>query len=255
MELIRVILVDDEPDALRNLKWEIERFCKGVEVLDTFTDPEEAVSAINYLKPDGLFLDIEMPGLDGFGLLEQLNYRDFELVITTAYDHYALKAFKSRAIAYLLKPVDTDELVDIMKRIKEKKRKHSLGSDIEDIIRGLKKSSASSKLALPMPGRTLFVNAIDIQYCKADGNYTDIIMTAGKKEIMSKKIKDVAEILPDEFFRVHKSYIVNLGYVKELVHKEGNYIIMESGTSIPLSRLKKQDFIRALEGKQGRITE
>ena len=116
MESIRVIVVDDEPAAISNLKWELENFCKDVEVIESFTSPREAISGINYLKPDCVFLDIEMPEKDGFTLLSELTFKGFQLIITTAYENYALKAFKENAIDYLLKPIDSDELIHAVEK-------------------------------------------------------------------------------------------------------------------------------------------
>ena len=112
------IIIDDEQDAIESLTWEINMFCKEIKIIDSFTDSEEAISAINYLKPDCIFLDIEMPKIDGFQLLSHLKFRDFDLVITTAYDNYALKAFKENAVDYLLKPVDSDDLIKVAEKIK-----------------------------------------------------------------------------------------------------------------------------------------
>lgn len=116
--MINAILIDDELNALKNLQWEIERFCPNIKIIDSFVDPLEAVSAMNYLKPDCVFLDIEMPEMDGFQLLSKLNYRNFDLIITTAYDNYAIKAFKEHAIDYLLKPIDSDDLTRSVAKIK-----------------------------------------------------------------------------------------------------------------------------------------
>jgi len=125
--MIKAIIIDDEQEAVDSLAWEIKMFCKDINIIDSFTDPEQAISAINYLKPDCVFLDIEMPKIDGFQLLSHLNYRDFDLVITTAYDNYALKAFKENAVDYLLKPIDNDDLVKVADKIKKNKLNMQLG--------------------------------------------------------------------------------------------------------------------------------
>lgn len=134
MTHIRAIIVDDEPAAISNLKWEIENFCENIEVIDSFTSPVEAISGINYLKPDCVFLDIEMPEKDGFTLLSELKFKKFQLIITTAYENYALQAFKKNAIDYLLKPVDTDELKNAVKKIKSMKGTVDLSEQIRNVL-------------------------------------------------------------------------------------------------------------------------
>jgi len=238
--MIKAIIVDDELTAIKSLKWEIENFCSGVTIMDSFTNPLEAISAINYLKPDCVFLDIEMPEMDGFQLLHQLNYRDFDLIITTAYDSYALKAFKENAIDYLLKPVDSDDLIKSVSKIKKNKTDNSLGKELQTVIKNLTNTNTPNKIALPLSGRTIFVYPEDIVYCKSDGNYTTIFFKDGKKEILSKKIKDMEDIFHNNlFFRVHNSYLVNIKHITEFVKSDGQYIVLENGVSIPVSRSKK----------------
>ena len=133
------IIIDDEQDAIESLTWEINMFCKEIKIIDSFTDSEEAISAINYLKPDCIFLDIEMPKIDGFQLLSHLKFRDFDLVITTAYDNYALKAFKENAVDYLLKPVDSDDLIKVAEKIKRNKLNKQLGFSIKDLLPNIEK--------------------------------------------------------------------------------------------------------------------
>lgn len=245
--MIRAILVDDEIDALKNLKWEIERFCSDVEVLEIYTNPAEAISAINYLKPDCLFLDIEMPGMDGFGLLDRLDYRDFDLIITSAYDQYALKAFKSQASAYLLKPVDTDELKICMDRVRKNKERNVLGEDLQGILEKAHSRPSVRKIALPLSGRTRYVKIDSIIYAKADGNYTELFFQGNESEVLSKKLKDVEELLGNgPFYRSHKSYLVNTDCVVEFVFKEGNHILLENGVSIPVSRSRRKKLIELL---------
>jgi len=238
--MIKAIIVDDELTAIKSLKWEIENFCTGVEVMDSFTNPLEAISAINYLKPDCVFLDIEMPEMDGFQLLQELSYRDFDLIITTAYDSYALKAFKENAIDYLLKPVDTDDLLKSILKIKKNKTDNSLGTELQTVLRSISVNKHPSKISLPLAGKTIFVYPDDIIYCKSDGNYTTIFFKEGKKEILSKKIKDIEDIFHNNsFFRVHNSYLVNIKYISEYIKNDGQYLVLENGVTIPVSRSKK----------------
>ena len=244
--MIKAIIIDDEFNAIKNLKWEIENFCDDIEVCDTFTNPLEAISAINYLKPDCVFLDIEMPEMDGFQLLSQLAFRDFDLIITTAYDNYAIKAFKEHAIDYLLKPIDSEDLLQTISRVRNNQNQNSLGDEVKKIIESFTPQTQPKRLALPLVGKTLYVNIQDIMFCKSDGNYTEIHMINDQKEMLSKKLKEIEAQIDDTFFRVHNSYLVNINFIKEFVKNEGLYVVLQNGNTIPVSRAKKNELLQFL---------
>lgn len=245
--MINAVIVDDELSAIKSLKWEIENFCKEIKVSNSFTDPVEAISAINYLKPDCVFLDIEMPEMDGFQLLKNLKYRDFDLIITTAYDNYAIKAFKENAIDYLLKPVDTDDLIKSVAKIVNNKNKNVLGFELKKMLNSFNPNKAVARVSFPLGGKTIFVKPADIIYCKADGNYSNIYLNKDKKEMISKKLKEIEDMIGnDRFYRVHNSYLVNLSYIKEYVKSDGHYLILDDGTSIPVARSRKDTLLNLL---------
>ncbi len=245
--MIKAIIVDDEKAAIKSLVWELENFCEDITIVDTFTNPKEAISAINYIKPECVFLDIEMPQMDGFHLLERLDYRDFDLIITTAYDSYALKAFKENAIDYLLKPIDTDDLIKSVSKIKINKKENNLGNELKELLENFPKSQNQNKIAISLSGKTLFVKPEEILYCKSDGGYTEVHFVNKKKEVISKKLKDVEQYLNNfNFYRVHNSYIVNTNYINEFIKTDGNYIVLENNISIPVSRAKKDELIEKL---------
>ncbi len=246
--MIKTIIVDDENNAIKNLKWELENFCDDVEVCDAFTNPVEAISAINYLKPDCVFLDIEMPEMDGFQLLASLKYRDFNLIITTAFDNYAIKAFKEHAIDYLLKPIDSDDLSASIERVRANKSKNNLGFEIKKVLDSITPRSERRKIAIPLAGKTIFIEPDEIIYCKSDGNYSEIYFRTHKMEILTKKLKDVEELInSNTFFRVHNSYLVNLNSVAEFVKTDGQYLVLDNGTTIPVSRSKRMLLLDALK--------
>ena len=246
--MIRAVIVDDEWSAVQSLKWEVDKFCRGVEVCEVFTDPVEAVSGINYLKPDCVFLDIEMPQMDGFQLLDRLSFRNFDLIFTTAYDAYALKAFKESAIDYLLKPIDSDDLQKAVLKIQQNKASDTLGTEVKKAM-GLLQGHYSSKIPLSFVDRTLFVKPSEILYCKSDGNYTEVYLVNGNREVISRKIKEMEELIHDRnFFRVHNSYLVNLKYLREYMKGEGAYLVLEGGKSIPVSRSRKTGLMDYLNG-------
>ncbi len=249
--MINALIVDDELSAIESLKWELDNFCSQVKIIDTFTNPIEAISAINYLKPDVVFLDIEMPELDGFQLLKKLNYRSFDLIITTAYNQYAIQAFKENAIDYLLKPVDPDELIKSMDRVKKNRSGKHLGDNIEKIFKNIitkDMQSKPNKIPLALSDRIVMVQDTDIVYCKSDGNYTHVIMKSGKDYLLSKSLKNSIELLPDsQFIRVHKSFVVNINYISEYMRGDGGEIILSNKDNIPVSRTHKAKLLELLQ--------
>ncbi len=246
--MIKAIIVDDEINSIKSLRWEIENFCENVEICDSFTDPIEAISAINYLKPDCVFLDIEMPKMDGFQLLENLTYRDFDLIITTAYDNYAIKAFKENAIDYLLKPVDSEDLVKSIAKIKTSKEQNKLGFELKKALSGIVPKIVDRRIAIPINGKIIFVKPEDIIYVKADGNYSTFFLKEKKKEVISKKLKQIESMLENHrFYRVHNSYLVNLNYIKEYIKKDGPYLVLDDNTTIPIARSRKTSLLELLD--------
>ncbi|MUP45433.1 response regulator transcription factor [Gramella sp. BOM4] len=246
--MIRSILVDDEITAIKSLKWEIEKYCPEIEVVQHFTDPVEAISGINTIKPDCVFMDIEMPGLDAFQLLNRLSFKDFDLIFTTAYDNYAIKAFREEATDYLLKPIDPEDLSLAVERVKKRKQENSLGKAFQDLVSNTNLSQKNNdKIPLHFADRTLFLKISEIIFCKSDGNYTEIFLKNGQKEVLSKKLKYVQELINDPvFFRVHHSYLVNLKYIQEYFKNEGHYLVLEDGSSIPVARSRKKELLEFL---------
>lgn len=245
--MIKAIIIDDELSAIRSLKWEIEKFCSDIEIIDSFTSPIAAISAINYLKPDCVFLDIEMPEMDGFQLLNKLGHKHFDLIITTAYDNYAIRAFKANAIDYLLKPIDTDDLLLSVSKIKANKEKNTLGLDLEKLLKSMAPKNSPKKVPLAFSGKTVFVNSEDIMYCKSSGNYSEIYFKKQKTELLSKKLIEVEQLIQNkDFFRVHKSYLVNVNCIKEFVKSDGLYLVLENDITIPVSRLRKNELLAFL---------
>jgi two-component system LytT family response regulator len=242
---LKAVIVDDEPKAIQSLNWELSNFSNDIEVIKTFSDPEIAITFLKENQPDCLFLDIQMPTMDGFQFLEKLDHKDFAVIITTAYDEYAIKALKNDAIDYLLKPIDSDDLAASIEKIKRFKKK--INPDvIEDILINFTNNNSKKKITINTDGKLLFLNLEDILFVESDGNYSTINMTDKQKILVTKKLKEVNCLLPEHsFFRIHNSYIVNLGKIKEFIKTDG-YVIMESNHKIPVARQRKSEFLEKL---------
>lgn len=242
--LLRAVIVDDEPKAIQGLNWELSNFSDDIMVENTFTDPELALKYLANNQPDCLFLDIQMPTMDGFQFLEKLQNKDIAVIITTAYDEYAIKALKNEAIDYLLKPIDGDDLAESIDKIKRFKKRHLNSDKIEDIlINFTNNNNNNKKITINTDGKLLFLNVEDIIFVESDGNYSTIFMDDKQKILVTKKLKEVNALLPDQsFFRIHNSFIVNLSKIKEYIKNEG-YVIMESNHKIPVARQRKSEFL------------
>jgi two-component system LytT family response regulator len=244
--MIRAVIVDDEPKAIQGLSWELTNFSNDIEIIETFSDPEDAITYLNNNTPDCLFLDIQMPTMDGFQFLEKLSNKDFAVVITTAYDEYAIKALKHEAIDYLLKPVDSDDLQDTIKKIKKFNSRLMSSSKIEDALVSFNEKFDKKKITINTDGKLIFLNIDDILFVESDGNYSTIVTTKQQNIVITKKLKEVNAILPEHyFFRIHNSFIINLNKIKEYIKNEG-YVVMESNHKIPVARQRKSDFLEKL---------
>lgn len=244
--MIKAVIVDDEPKAIQSLLWELNHFSDEIEVVNTFSNPLEAIEYLNENAPDCLFLDIQMPTMDGFQFLEKLKNRDFPVIITTAYNEFAIKALKHDAIDYLLKPIDSDDLEDTIKKIKKYNSKFYNSLKIEEALSKFNAKYEHKKITINTDGKLIFLNIDDILFVESDGNYSTIVTSEGQKIVITKKLKEVNELLPEHyFFRIHNSYIINLNKIKEFIKNEG-YVIMESGQKIPVARQRKSDFLEKL---------
>ncbi len=244
--MLQAVIVDDEKKALQSLSWELTNFSDEINVVASFTDPFEALSYLSNNTPDCLFLDIEMPTMDGFQFIQKLSNKDFPVVITTAYNQYAIKALKNEAIDYLLKPIDTDDLKDTIVKIKKFNAKHYTADRLEKILLNFNANEKHKKITFNTDGKLVFLESDQILYAESDGNYSTIYLTDGHKIVLTKKLKEVNELLPsDSFFRIHNSYIINLTKIKEFLKTDG-YVVLQSNHKIPVSRQKKSDFLDLL---------
>lgn len=248
--MINAIIVDDELKSRESLKILLEEFCDNVTVKALCKDVAEAVQAIQQYKPDVVFLDIQLQRETGFDLLTQLGDFNFEVIFTTAYAEYAIKAFKFAAIDYLLKPIDIEELKRALSKV-EKRMNDSISLRLQQLMQNLKNTSSENyKLALPTTDGLVFVKMQDILYCEASSNYTEITVTDGKKYIVSRTLKEYEDMLGEHnFYRIHNSYLINLNAIKKYVRGEGGYVIMSNDKSLDVSKRKKEGFLARIGAK------
>lgn len=243
--MIRCILVDDEADNIEVMQMLLEANCPQVQIDAVCNNAEEGIAAINRYRPDVVFLDIEMPNMNGFDMLEQFDKLFFDVVFVTAYHQFAIRAFRYSALNYLLKPVDADDLVDTVRRI-EATRTVPLKEQMELLLQSVHSINAQTigRIALTTSYGMQFVETSDIIYCESDNNYTTVKTADGKKLVVSKTLKEIDDTLsgPD-FFRIHNSFLINLNHIKKFVRGEGGYVVMDDDTMVSISRTKKQAFM------------
>jgi two-component system LytT family response regulator len=246
--MITATIVDDEPYSCESLATLLERYCPEVKVLDICYSAARALKSINEQKPQLLFLDIEMPHMNGFELLERIPEIDFELIFTTSYDQYAIKAIRFSALDYLLKPIDKDDLQKAVQKAVNS-NDHVSPQQIKVLLQKLNQPSiAVNKIAIPTMEGLQMVFVESIISCSADRNYTVIMLKNNRKIIASRTLKDMEEMLEDySFTRVHHSYLVNLNEVEKYVKGEGGYLLMSDGTNVDVSRSRKEFLLKKLQ--------
>jgi len=245
--MITAIIVDDEPYSCETLVTLLERYCPDVKVLDICYSAASALKSINEQKPQLLFLDIEMPHMNGFEMLEKLPEIDFELIFTTSYDQYAIKAIRFSALDYLLKPIDQDDLRKAVQKVANNSN-HVSDQQIKILLQKLNHPTiAVNKIAIPTMEGLQMIFVESIISCAADRNYTVIMLKNGQKIIASRTLKELEEVLEDySFTRVHHSYLVNLNEVDKYIKGEGGYLLMSNGTNIDVSRSRKEFLLKKL---------
>jgi two-component system LytT family response regulator len=238
---VRAVVIDDEPDNVQLLALQLARHCPQVEVIGQYTNSLEALPALRIMKPALVFLDIEMPFLNGFQLLEKIGDIPFQVIFITAYDQYAVRAFRFSALDYLLKPVDTIDLVSAVRKAEQRVKLHPGQLDLLRQYLPSGSVTLPHRIALPHASGLVFVDLQKILYCEADNNYTRCHLENGEQYLVSKTLGDVQEVLePQDFLRVHRQYLVNLPHVRKLVKGEGIYLLLSNGASIPVARAQKE---------------
>ena len=244
---LKAILIDDELNSLQNLQSKLEKYCPSVKVLAAMQKPEEAILLIHQQKPDVLFLDIEMPKMNGFLLIEELGDFEGEIIFITAYNHFAIDAMRISAFDYLVKPVSIADLQNAIARLQQQKSKHT-----KERLNVLKQSieenkSQENKIAVPTGEGLEFIVIKNIIRIESSTNYSRLYLLNQQPVLVTKLLKDFEEILtPYRFFRVHNSHLINLNYISKYIRGDGGQVVMENGDVVDVSRRKKEEFLNLL---------
>lgn len=244
--MIDTVIIDDEQAAQITLMRFLQMHCPNVNIVGTADGVEDGLKLLESKKVDLVFLDIKMNDGTGFDLLKKLPELKFNLVFTTAYDEYALKAFKYSAIDYLLKPIDPLELIDAVGKVQQKSSEPTNTAQSVDSMFELYKENKFDKIAIPSVDEFHFVRISEIMRCEASSNYTIIYLSTGKKIVAPKTLKEFEELLaPEGFFRVHQSHLINLSHIQQFL-KTKNKIRMGDGSEVEVSRRKKTLFMELI---------
>ena len=245
--MVKAVIIDDERHSVETLKLKLEKHCPEVEVAASFTDSEKGLAHLQESPPNLLFLDIEMPRLNGFELLESLGEVPFDVIFTTAYDEFGIRAIKFSALDYLLKPIQAEELKAAVERHSQKSRHNLSNSQLEVLFSNIKEEQQGrpGKIALATKESIEFVFPEEIVACSSDSNYTMIYMKDGRKKLISRTLKDFEELLVEYgFYRTHHSHLVNLNHVREFVRADGGYLVMSNKMKLPVSRSRREELLR-----------
>ena len=244
--MIKAIVIDDELHCLETLSLLLAEYCPEVQLQDQCLSAKKGLEAIEKYKPDLVFLDIEMPLMNGFELLEQLPAIPFAIIFTTSYDQYAIKAIRFSALDYLLKPIDPKELIIAIKKVQEE-RHLPMAEQFQMLLKHVQgKGSGFNKIAVPTAEGFELIPADQVIYCDANDNYTHFLLKNKNKIIACRTLKEIEEQLIDFpfFVRVHNSYLVNLNEVTKYVRGEGGHLIMSDGSSVNVSRSRKETLLK-----------
>jgi two-component system, LytTR family, response regulator len=246
--MIRALIIDDEKHCCDNLQWQLKTYCPEIDIIGVSNNPEKGLQQIHHHQPQLIFLDVEMPGMTGFEMLEALTDINFDIIFTTAFDQYAIRAIKFGALDYLIKPVDKDELLEAINKFLNRTQRDSL-KQLSALLTHIRKSNDLSfqKIALPTLHGYELVPLNNIIFCESSSNYTNIHLNGGQHLLISRTLKDIEDLLDRQpFFRVHNSYVVNLQYAVRYIKGEGGHLVLNNDISIPVSRNKKEELLKLI---------
>lgn len=246
---IRTVVVDDEENNRINLIELLEAYCTEIEIVGQAKNTSEAFLLIRDVKPELVFLDVEMPGGSGFDLLEMLLPVEFSVIFATAYDHYAIKAFRFSAVDYLLKPINILELQAAVKKVSDREQQSLVvNNELSNLLENHIQSKATvKKIALPTADQLIFTPVSDIIRCEGESNYTHIYLTNGEHILVTRTLKEYDELLREYgFIRTHQSHLVNIQLVKKYIRRDGGVLVMSDDHHVAISRSRKDEVLSAL---------
>lgn len=248
MSTINCIILDDEVMNVQLLSNMLQQHCPQVNILAAETNAKKGILLINELRPQLLFLDVEMPHMNGFETLKQLEPINFEVIFVTAFGKYAVEAFEHHAAGYVTKPVNTEKLVAAVNAASRRIEQKSINKNLFSLLEQNSRQSTPDKIPLSTTNGLVFVKIADIMYCESSGNYTHFFLCDDKKIIVSRQLGEYEKLLPENnFTRVHDKYIINLNYIKEYIKGSGGELVLENGKEIPVATRRKEDFLARFE--------
>jgi len=245
---MHTLIIDDEKHCRDSLFIMLSKYCPAITVVDQCPDVRTALKSIQQYQPDLLFLDIEMPGMNGFELLKNCPDSDFKVIFVTAYNEYAIQAIRHSALDYLLKPVINEELIQAVDKAVQVGQQHLSAAKVTRLLQSLQQRTPQ-RIALPTVDGIMIVDLQDILYCESENNYTRLYLTNDKMIFVAKTLKKIETLLsvdPD-FFRIHHSFIVNMRFVRQYLKGDGGMVVLANGKNVPISRVKRQELFSRLE--------
>lgn len=241
--MFKVIIIDDEPKSIASIKFVLEKFCNFVSVVETANSVNEAYEKILIHSPDMIFLDVEMPYGNGFELLSKVFINQFEVIFVTAFEDFAVKAFKVDAIDYILKPYTEDDIIAAVKKAVSRIENRKLSHYVLDNST-VKGNRMANRLAVPTFEGFVFLDINQIIRCEADDSYTTFYLMDNRKQLVCKQLSEYELLLSDfGFHRIHKSHLINIQYVQKYVKGRGGFVVMSDGKSLDVSARKKMEFL------------
>jgi two-component system LytT family response regulator len=245
---ISVLIVDDESSARSNMINMLNSHCPSAEILGETESVQEAQVLLETLKPDILFLDVQLQDGTGFDLLDRVSRIDFNAIFTTAFDEFAIKAFRYNAVDYLLKPIDPEELVSAFHKASQRINQNDIEKQMSNLIKSTSENNFD-RIVLPTSDGMVFVHTGDIVRLESCGNYSFVFLKNGERILTSQNLKLFEEILPETIFcRVHQSFIINTTFLKKIIRDNGDFVEMNDATKVPIARRRKDDLVKLAKG-------
>lgn len=246
--MLTAVIIEDEKPSRDTLIGLLKLYCKNIEIKGFAENVKDGIDLIQTENPDVVFLDIQMPDGSGFKLLENIGDINFDVIFTTAYDQFAIKAIKFSALDYLLKPIFPDDLKAAVKKAEVKRNLENTKESIEVLLENIKRPEKEHpKIVLSTSDKINVVDVDDIIRCESDDYYTIFYFTNGTRTLVSKTLKENEELLKEyNFIRPHKSHLINVKYIKSFLKVEGGFILLSDGSKVPVSRRKKESIIEII---------